>query len=611
MTYKVRHLLLLLFLITGISSAFAQQRLKFRVVDFKYDAFDQTARNERFKKIDGSGSPYAIVKVCSDNSDDDLRDYRFNFGNMNHIVEDHDGELWLYVQKNAKMVTITRNGYAALSHYDLKTTIEAGKTYRMTLSAQAPVIYTQMVMFAITPANSKAMVTVTKEGDGQNREVLGIADETGSVAKNLEFGTYTYEVMAENYHQSEGRFTLDNKAETHIEKVALRSNGANVTLEAGTNAEIYVNGNKYGNNRWTGVMKAGNYTVECRLPNYRPSQQNIYVEEGKNRTYQLTPPIPITGTLSLNSRPLGASIKIDGKDYGTTPRNIQDLLIGHHSVVIWKNGYASMTEECDIRENETLSMEITLKKSQGETNLENKVVSQGKPSASDKTYKVGNVSFTMKLVAGGTFTMGTTSEQDFEAGNDERPAHQVTLKNYYIGETEVTQELWKTVMGNNPSFFDGSNLPVENISWEDCQEFIRKLNAKTGQKFRLPTEAEWEYAARGGKNSKGYKYSGSNNLDDVSWHEGNSSNKTHAVKTKSPNELGLYDMSGNVWEWCSDRFGNYTSAAQRNPAGPDTGAFRVNRGGGWGYGARCCRVSARDNAATGRRDGNLGLRLVM
>ena len=207
--------------------------------------------------------------------------------------------------------------------------------------------------------------------------------------------------------------------------------------------------------------------------------------------------------------------------------------------------------------------------------------------------------------------MGTTSEQDFEAGNDERPAHQVTLKNYYIGETEVTQELWKTVMGNNPSFFDGSNLPVENISWEDCQEFIRKLNAKTGQKFRLPTEAEWEYAARGGKNSKGYKYSGSNNLDDVSWHEGNSSNKTHAVKTKSPNELGLYDMSGNVWEWCSDRFGNYTSAAQRNPAGPDTGAFRVNRGGGWGYGARCCRVSARDNAATGRRDGNLGLRLVM
>ena len=136
MTYKVRCLFLLLFLITSISSAFAQQRLKFRVVDFSYDAFDQTARNERFKKIDGSGSPYAIVKVCSDNSDDDLRDYRFNFGNMNHIVEDHDGELWLYVQKNAKIVTISRSGYATLHHYDLNTTIESGKTYRLKLSVQ-------------------------------------------------------------------------------------------------------------------------------------------------------------------------------------------------------------------------------------------------------------------------------------------------------------------------------------------------------------------------------------------------------------------------------------------------------------------------------------------
>ena len=601
---------MLLFLVACLSTAFAQQRLKFRVVDFIYDAFDQTARDERFKKIDGSGSLYAIVKVNGDNDDDDLRDYQFNFGNMNHFVEEHDGELWLYVQKNAKVVTINRSNYATISHYDLKTTIEAGKTYRMTLSAQAPVIYSQMVMFAITPADSRAIVTVTKEGSEQGREVLGIADETGNVAKNLEFGTYIYEVMAENYHHSEGRFTLDNKAETHIEKVSLRSNGANITLETGVNAEIYVNGNLWGSGRWAGIMKAGNYTVECRLPNHRPSQQNINVEEGKARTFQLASPTPITGTLSVNSHPLGADIKIDGKEYGTTPRNIQDLLIGHHNVVISKNGYAPITEECNIRENETLSLELTLKKSQGGTNAGYKAAPQGKTSASDRTFKVGNVSFTMKLVAGGTFTMGT-SDKDLEAGSNERPVHQVSLKNYYIGETEVTQELWKAVMGNNPSFFDGNNLPVENISWEECQEFIRKLNARTGQKFRLPTEAEWEYAARGGKNSKGYKYSGSNNPDDVSWHEGNSSNKTHAVKTKLPNELGLYDMSGNVWEWCSDRYGDYTSVAQRNPAGPNTGAFRVNRGGGWSYGTRCCRVSARDNAATGRRDGNLGLRLVM
>ena len=246
MIYNTRLSLLLLFLITTISSAFAQQKLTFRVADFSYDAFDQTARDERFKRYDGSGSLYAIVKLKGASPDDDLRDYNFNFGNMNHIVENHNGEIWLYVQKNAKIVTITRNGYFPINHYDLNTTIEGGKTYRMKLSAQGPVIYTQMVMFDITPADSRAMITVTREGDGQNREAFGMIDETGKVAKNLEYGTYTYEIISENYYPSEGRFILDNQDETHVEKVTLRTNGARVTLDAGTNADIYVNDNNRG-----------------------------------------------------------------------------------------------------------------------------------------------------------------------------------------------------------------------------------------------------------------------------------------------------------------------------------------------------------------------------
>ncbi|MDD6784574.1 MAG: formylglycine-generating enzyme family protein, partial [Prevotellaceae bacterium] len=189
--------------------------------------------------------------------------------------------------------------------------------------------------------------------------------------------------------------------------------------------------------------------------------------------------------------------------------------------------------------------------------------------------------------------------------------HQVTLSSYYIGETEVTQALWAVVMGNNPSRFKGDNNPVEKVSWNDCQEFISKLNSLTGQKFRLPTEAEWEYAARGGNKSRGYQYSGSNNLDDVAWYYGNSGSKTHIVKTKQPNELGIYDMSGNVWEWCYDWKGDYSSGSQTNPKGPSTGSSRVGRGGCWGSGARGCRSANRGNGAPVYRNDDLGLRLVL
>ena len=219
----------------------------------------------------------------------------------------------------------------------------------------------------------------------------------------------------------------------------------------------------------------------------------------------------------------------------------------------------------------------------------------------------------MAYVQGSTFTMGATSEQGSDAEDDEKPAHSVTLSSYYIGKTEVTQELWQAVMGNNPSRFKGNRKPVECVSWDDCQTFISKLNSLTGKKFRLPTEAEWEFAARGGIKSQGYKYSGSNTLGDVAWYEENSGDTTHDVGTKSPNELGLYDMNGNVWEWCSDWYGDeyYGSSPSNNPTGPGSGAFRVCRGGSWDHGARYCRSSDRGNGTLVNRINNLGLRLCL
>ena len=217
----------------------------------------------------------------------------------------------------------------------------------------------------------------------------------------------------------------------------------------------------------------------------------------------------------------------------------------------------------------------------------------------------------MVYVSSGTFTMGATSEQGSDAESDEKPTHSVTLSSYYICKYEVTQALWRAVMGSNPSNFKGDNLPVECVSWNDCQTFINRLNSYTGRNFRLPTEAEWEFAARGGNYSRHYKYSGSNYISDVAWYDGNSGNRTHPVGTKQANELGLYDMSGNVYEWCSDGYGSYSPYSQNDPTGPNSGSRRVPRGGSWRSNARYCRSSCRDNYAPGDRGYYLGLRLVL
>jgi len=228
------------------------------------------------------------------------------------------------------------------------------------------------------------------------------------------------------------------------------------------------------------------------------------------------------------------------------------------------------------------------------------------------------------FVPGGTFMMGSTSGE-----SDENPVHSVTVSDFYIGKCEVTQKEWKDIMGNNHSYFKGDNLPVEKVSWYDAVKFCNKKSSKEGLSpcysgsgknitcifsangYRLPTEAEWEYAARGGNKSKGYTYSGSNTIGDVAWYNNNSGSKTHIVGTKQPNELGIDDMTGNVWEWCNDWYDKnyYSKSSMNNPTGPSSGASRVLRGGSWYYDDRSCCVvcrtyddpAFRDNRAYGFR----------
>lgn len=276
------------------------------------------------------------------------------------------------------------------------------------------------------------------------------------------------------------------------------------------------------------------------------------------------------------------------------------------------SGNASMT--VNVAENKsTESRSATITVTSGDLSLSIAVSQAGADpySQSEQTFTVNGVSFKMIRVDGGTFTMGATSEQGNDADSDESPTHRVTLSTYYIGETEVTWELWRAVMGSNPSTW-AAKQPVENVSWDDCQTFISRLNNLTGQNFRLPTEAEWEFAARGGNESRGYKYSGSNTLSNVAWYwDDKGPMETNDVATKAANELGLYDMSGNVWEWCQDWHGSYDSSSQMNPTGPSSGSLRVLRGGCWYNPARSCRVSKRYCFTPDDGDYAIGLRLAL
>lgn len=238
------------------------------------------------------------------------------------------------------------------------------------------------------------------------------------------------------------------------------------------------------------------------------------------------------------------------------------------------------------------------------------------PPQETKIFMANGVSFTMVQVNGGTFNMGAV-EGDNDAKSDEYPVHEVTLSTYYIGQTEVTQELWLAVMDTIPSYFTNDmQHPVERVSWDDCKEFIRKLSILTGQQFCLPTEAQWEFAARGGNLSNGYKYAGSNNINEVAWwgyeQGGNSDYTTHPVGCKNaPNELGLHDMSGNVAEWCNDWYGGYEETHQHNPKGPYSGYYHVIRGGSWSSVARSCRVTNRYNNLANYKHFSVGLRLAI
>ena len=510
------------------------------------------------------------------------------------------------------------------------------------------------LQFALRPAFGSVMVTSTPSG------ALVFLDEkqvgqTPLTLDRIASGSHSLRLQAPQYAVERRNVSVADGQTANV-AVTLAARFAEITVQAPQGAVVTVDGDRKGSGTLSWRQGEGLCDIVVSMAGHRDARRQLEVVAGRAQTVQLTPQ-PIYGSASVDSDPMDAEIWIDGKQYGVTPNVVERLLVGSHTLVLKKSGCADLQQQFSVEEGKEASLSVKLTtgrsvwfiseksgmriivdgKELGTTPL-TAVVGFGHHSVSamrggdiidvrdlditsagapltmafrdfNQTFTVNGVQFTMVAVKGGTFTMGATSEQGSDVWDFEKLAHQVTLSDYYIGQTEVTQALWKAVMGSNPSRRIGDNLPVENVSWNDCQAFIQKLNQLTGKQFCLPTEAEWEYAARGGRKSRDYKYAGGNNIGSVAWYDGNSGKETHAVATKQANELGIYDMSGNVLEWCSDWCGDYTSSSQSDPQGSSSGSFRVIRGGCYYNFARNCRVSYRISNTLDYRCGYLGLRL--
>ena len=354
---------LLLLFICAASVTLAQELREFSVTGFVEKPFDTSARDERYKIIDGNGEYFSIIKLVAQTPGDDMRAYAFDFGLCESRIKEVDGEVWVYVQRNAMRSTIKRDGFKTVKH-ELNTTVQPGKVYEMTLSAAPKVIVRQFLVFEISPADSEAIITYKMANTLQEYKPFGNGkvDAAGRLAKSLELGTYAYKIISSNYYSTEGLVELNVPNGRYVEQLVLKSNFANVSLSTSPGADIYINEEKVASASWNGKLSPGTYSVECRKASHRSSTETITVVAGSDITLQLKEPTPITGTLSLNSDPLGAKITIDGKEYGETPDFITGLVIGEHRVELACSGYESKHFTVTVKENECVELNMTLDK---------------------------------------------------------------------------------------------------------------------------------------------------------------------------------------------------------------------------------------------------------
>ena len=611
--YPSLHAVLLTFMLL-VSLPLSAQKLT--VESLEYVPNDAAAASYETQMQDINGNFAGVVKVHIA-----LDDVQFEGGGVLKQEKRGMGEYWVWMAQGSNRLKVRAPGFLPLEvsfrMYEEVNIVKSKLTYKLVITVPVAGAVQQqddgMSYLALTvePANAQVVV------DGAKKE-----SENGEYMLLLARGNHTYEVSSTGYAPQSGSVLIG--AEKKSLTIRLVSTKAQLKLECPTaGAKVYVNEQLKGTVPWTGNLNADTYRVEVRLDGHRSQSQTVSLTEKGNRTLQFTALTPITGSVNVAYSPMGSEVYIDGKKVGTSPDIFRSVGVGSHKVEIRKDGYVSASQTVTVKENATAELSGSLTAATNTTATSSSQSTSG--SSGTRTFTAGGVTFNMVYVEGGTFTMG-----------DGSGAHSVTLSSYYIGETEVTQELWQAVMGTLPSDISsssydlkGAQRPVCYVSWEDCQTFISKLNSMTGQRFHLPTEAQWEYAARGGSKSRGYEYSGSNDVGSVAWYYENSGDarlddsswnydklksnncRTHPVKTKSPNELGIYDMSGNVYELCQDWYSSYSSNAQTNPTGPSSGSYRVSRGGSWLNSAGYCRSSIRNFNTPSLRYDYLGLRLSL
>ncbi|HQO08549.1 MAG TPA: formylglycine-generating enzyme family protein [Clostridiales bacterium] len=428
----------------------------------------------------------------------------------------------------------------------------------------------------------ESALAIDSEPSGAMVYIDGVQIGKTPVSSFYPSGTYTIKLTSDNYDYDDIEETIVISGPETKKAYQLTDIRATLTINTCDSARVYLNGA-----RMDGIkdlkLAPQRCVVKVEMNKAKPLEEVFILKKKEKKTLDLYPQL-FTGTIMVAVTPQDAEIELteaSGEKYfNTGSKSFSNIITGSYNINVSRNGFKTF---CD---------EIALKADGVE-----KVIIKLEEGSDD----IGDYIF----VEGGTFQMGNNNGYE-----EERPVHNVNVNDFYICKTEVTQALWRIVMGTTPSNFIGDDLPVENVSWNDAVEFCKRLSRKESAVYRLPTEAEWEYAARGGKLSKGNEFPGISRFNDLAWWAANSGSKTNPAGKKKPNELGIYDMNGNVYEWCSDYYRSYNNSNSADPTGSGTDSSRVMRGGSWTAQIPSCTVTSRNYGNPDLRTNAIGFRVV-